>query len=187
MFSRVCACALVFCLLMNGFVPRFSISGKTYELFSQIATNQSSILTLFSFSTIPLKLVNEIYAGKQGAAQKEHPPKKTEDTANSSADFSLFAQSKTALSERHALGRAGLAHAVVQVSFTTRLLYSLPEAARGAPPGHALAVLVFLVFLFILPRSNISEEVARLRFVCMNPLLNIRAGFFYWGCVYECV
>lgn len=162
---------MVFCIMVNGFIPRFSIGAKDYEVLSQIMQRQSSLLRFFSFSTLPVKIVNDLFAGRGAlpqAAHKKAPKHQDTNTTNTSVDYSFINFDKKTNANRLGvalrIGDAAMQAAGIGVS----ALVAAARATDEAPPGERFALLALILICFMLPRSSVPDGPASFSFA-RNP------------------
>jgi hypothetical protein len=157
---------VVFCIFLNGFVPRFSIPADDYNVLSQIIASQSILLHFFSLSTLPEKIVNELFK-EQSMPQAQHkklPAKQNSNSTNSSSDYTLINADA-----RGALNRHNFCHRIGdQAGNIALLLPSLwagfSQTSDAALPGVSSVFLILVVFFFLLPRSSLADGAAAIIF-----------------------
>ncbi|MHB9156056.1 MAG: hypothetical protein ACYC5N_10290 [Endomicrobiales bacterium] len=160
--ERILAVLIGACFVINGLVPRHRIAADEYEVLSQIMQQQSALLRFFSFSSLPVKLVNDLFseyhdmaADPSGKTPREGQ-KKSPDT---SSDYSLVSFDKTGMN------RPGFAQRVSEgvpaAAGAFQPLPVTPDAGSTSPPGERHVFLLLLLFLFLLPRSSLSEGAVR--------------------------
>jgi hypothetical protein len=149
---------IVICILLNGFVPRFSIEAADYELFSQIIASQSVLLHFLSISSLPEKIVAELFKDQNlpSAQQKKHPAKQGQNSANTSSDFTLVGADA-----RNNLQRCNIGQRTGDFDGTlwggAPVLRSAIQSAEKSMPGGSSVFLFLVLFFFLLPRSNLSD------------------------------
>lgn len=159
-FNRLLAGVLVFSFFMNGFVPRFSINDEDYAVFEQIMASQSILLQFFAFSTVPVKIVNDLFTQKGAtarAAKQDAPRKNTSHAANTASDYSLMTFENRSGSVRlSTLQRPGEGMPVAAAD-GFYVPSHIPRMAGDAIPWAYAGFLVVLIFFFLLPRSSLSD------------------------------
>ncbi|MBN1822684.1 MAG: hypothetical protein JW803_00030 [Endomicrobiales bacterium] len=161
--NRFLAGFIFLCIAVNGLVPRFAMNSQDAETLSKIMQNQSVLLSFFSFSTLPVKIVNELMAQNMGvktSADKNIPAKDAKNTANTSTDYSLTgADIRTNSRIISNLRSADLA-----AKFVSSAAISLKEAPRIAEssclPGGTCALLMLMMFFLILARSALPADAS---------------------------
>jgi hypothetical protein len=148
-------------IMLNSLMPRFSVNQKECDILSQILESQSCLLCFFSFSSIPLRIVGDLFANPQSTPQKAQKGKqKSDSTSTSSSDFSIFGFEhnlfKLEKQDTQPIVRvvggtdsACLNNFVIQKTF---LSYEM----------RSCAYIVALLFLFLLPRSGLPENAIKL-------------------------
>lgn len=165
--GRFLAGLMVFCIMINGFIPRFSIGAKDYEVLSDIMQRQSSLLRFFSFSTLPVKLVNDLFAGRGALPQSAHkkaPKHQNTNSSNTSVDHSFIGFDNKTNS-----GRLGVAQRISDTAKQVAgagvsALMAAAEPMDEAPPGERFAFLALMLLCFMLPRSSVSDGHASFSF-----------------------
>ncbi|MHB9155504.1 MAG: hypothetical protein ACYC5N_07405 [Endomicrobiales bacterium] len=159
--ERLLAVLIILCFLVNGFVPRFSIEGKNYEALSQLIARQSALLQLFSFSSLPVKIVNELFVERceasRGAAKKL-PKDENRNNSNSSTDYSLSGLDSKTNGGRYGYfvrNFEGPGNAAAHASLAVK---DGPVTARAPGAQTGVRCLLVLMFFFLLPRSSVSED-----------------------------
>lgn len=158
---------MVFCIMVNGLIPRFSIGAKDYEVLSQIMQRQSSLLRFFSFSTLPVKLVDDLFAGRGALPQSAHkkaPKQQNTNSTNTSADYSFINFDK-----KTSVNRSGIAQRIGDTAMQAAgagisVLVTAAKPLDEAPPGERFALLALILLCFMLPRSSVSDGPAVLSF-----------------------
>jgi len=181
--NSVLAVMVIFSILINAFIPRFAVSQDDLNTLSQIIEQQSTLLRFFSLSSIPLKIVDELFSEGQSLSagvQKSNPEKKKEREANSSSDFSIISTQRTLNT-----GRSNLLRSVVKdLSFLfSGASGSSQSCIRGSPlkiSPHPIVFCLILMLFFMLPRSSINDNIARL-----NRFIYTQLGFPSW--VFYCL
>lgn len=156
--NRLLAGMLVFCFLLNGFVPRFSLNDDDYAVLEQIFASQSILLQFFSFSTVPVKIVNDLLTQKSAprAAKQGAPRKQNSNAANTASDYSLITfEKKAGASRLSSVQRPGEGLTVAADSFYAPA--HLLRKQSDTVPWEYSAFLIVLIFFFLLPRSSLSD------------------------------
>ncbi|MHB9154658.1 MAG: hypothetical protein ACYC5N_03065 [Endomicrobiales bacterium] len=156
---------LVFCLLLNGFVPRFSIGQRERDVLSQLMARQTALLYFLSLSTLPEIILSDLFKKQNQAApaaQKNKPPREQEDnSANSSSDYSLTAFDKK-LSTPRLEHQGGTGKTVFSsVVSPPPVRYGETRKRCFDPPGSFY--LILLLLFFSLARSSVNGNAAVLR------------------------
>jgi len=149
---------IVVCILLNGFVPKFSIDTSGREVFSQIMASQSILLHFFVLSTIPKNIVGEIFKERNlpPAQQKQQPAKQRQNSSNSSADYSaLNADTRNAQSRNNCFQRGADTDGKFFISWpgVSRTL----SVSENYLPGVNSVFVVLLIFFFLRPRSSLPD------------------------------
>jgi hypothetical protein len=176
---------MLICFFVNGSVPRFDAGQIDYESLGEAIACQSDLLYFFSFSALPIKIMNALVnegvpLGSAGRPAGKHvPQKQTDRHGNASSDYSLSRTEKSGIK-------------MIKSGSVFRTISPLQRLCQAeSPPGPVavttsclrcrsahFALLVVAVF-FLLPRSSINEDAS------MRPSNNrIRpgvslAGFFF--------
>jgi hypothetical protein len=149
---------IVASILLNGFVPKFSIDAAGCEVFSRIMAGQSVLLHFFSLATLPEKIVAEIFKDRSlpPAHHRQHPDGNRQNSVNSSADYSLInADARNAQSRFNCAPRSV---DICRKAAMTLSIFSLAQrASDNVPPGASSFFVVLLMFFFLLPRSSLSD------------------------------
>lgn len=176
--SRFLAGVAAFCLLINGLVPRYSISAHNYNVLSQVIGVQAPLMELFSFSAIPIKIVGQLMKDAAIASSgQKHKKKQEGNSAGASTDFSIVSGEMRVGQSRCAgfftAGNAvfSLYAGVIRYGHE----YSRPLGSPVRPPGGI--GLILSLFFFLLPRSGIDDHalVAILRnsFARLAPAIRV--------------
>jgi len=124
---------------------------------------QTTLLRFFSLSTIPLDIVNELFAQSQNVsttAKKDSSEKKQGHKANSSSDFSIISLERTQSIGKSNVWRSGAKDANMAFISVASLFKNY---IRGSPPTicpHSFIFCAFLILFFLLPRSSTNENYA---------------------------
>ncbi len=161
--NSLLAVVIVFSILINAFIPRFALSQEDSDVFSQIMQQQTTLLKFFSLSTIPLDIVNQLFAqgqNVQAAAKKDTAEKKKNRKTNNSADFSIISLEKTQnISKPNSLRQ----NAGDLVSIFFNAFSPFNSNIRGSPPTinpHTFIFCAFLLLFFLLPRNSTNDTYA---------------------------
>jgi hypothetical protein len=156
---KALAVFVVLCIFANALVPKFALDAKDYSTLCQIMKSQSALFEFFSFSTLPIKIVNEIFNEQRGASaasQRKAPRDDTSNASNTSSDFSItgaaFQDVSRFLSQRGADFGGGGALAVFAKNLSV-----LPGSDSGNPPVIPLIAFILLMFYFLRARSALPD------------------------------
>jgi len=157
---KALAVLMVLCICANALVPKFAIDAKDYSTLCRIMKSQSALFEFFSFSTLPIKIVNEIFNEQRNASaasRKKAPKDDTSNASNTSADFSItgaaFENVSRFLPQRCADFGGGGAPAV----FAGQLSVLPAGADPGNPPVVPLVTAILLMFYFLKARSALPD------------------------------
>jgi hypothetical protein len=156
--SKLMAVFVIFCLLANAFLPKFALNQRDYDVLSEIMANQSLLLSYLSFSTIPMKIVSDLFTEKNAVATGKTGKQKSEDKANSasaSSEFSLMnaCSQNLRVAPQWTSGFGGSLPAVALHASRTVLS---PSENLCAAAGFRIFLLLVL-FFFMLPRSSVGD------------------------------
>lgn len=166
--EKILAGLIVFCIFFNGFVPRFAIDADDNNTLSQIIASQSILLQFFSFSSLPVKIVNDLVANAVNplAAKNGKLPKKDHrNSSNSASDFSFISLDKKTNSGRFGYDRSmpQMENSCVVSSVSRH--FALPGILINYLPGECSVFLIFLLLFIMLPRSALSENNSAIRMI----------------------
>ena len=159
----VLAVMIVFSILVNAFIPRFAVSQDDLSTLSQIIEQQSTLLRFFSLSSVPLDIVNQLFAESRvvpNGLQSGKTEKKKEHKTNAQSDFSIIS-----LEGAGNIGKSGaqrLAGKDMGVLFS-EISGFLQNSIRGSPINispHPFVFCVILILFFLLPRSSVNDAAA---------------------------
>ena len=159
--EKALAVFVVLCIFANALVPKFAIDSKDYSTLCQIMKSQSVLFEFFSFSSIPVKIVNELFNEQRGVmqplAQKKAPKNDTSNTSNTASDFSISATNIRDASVKFLSQRVHDLEGNVASVFSK--YFSAPPDTRssGAPPGVYLGFIALLMFYFMRARSALPD------------------------------
>lgn len=149
---------LLLCMVINFLVPKFSIEPEDCSAVSQLIKKQSALLYFFSLSAVPLKIVNDMFAGQapQSKNSGKRPDKNSVPCANTSSDYSLVGSSAQN-NIKNEFVRAWLPYinTLVLSSVFERPLYRY----FGTGHGSGILFLLTLMFFFLRPRSSIDDAL----------------------------
>lgn len=177
--ERMLAVFVVLCIIVNALMPRFAIDANDYSTLCQIMKSQSVLFEFFSFSTIPVKIVNELFNEQRNEMQplagKKSPKNDTSNASNTASDFSITASGFKDVSNRgySQKGSAFGGNAVAVYRNYTGALQD--DFASGAPPGIWFGLFAVLMFFFLRARSALPDAAAVIynyAFSKPNSLLN---------------
>lgn len=176
--ARILAGLAVFCILLNGLVPRFSIQARDYAVLSRIIKTQSILLQFFSFSSIPSRIVGELM-GNAALPQREHKGSQSQNSANTSTDFSIRSGELKPTDSRQA-GLVQPCDAGVMPGISSAIHFAVERLGSPvAPPAGGM--LCLLLLLCLLPRSNIDDNaiLAFAKHCCARFAVLNRVFYFY--------
>lgn len=184
--AKVCVMATVLCVCCNTLVPRFAIDAIDQESMAVIFAQQSSLLCFFSFSSLPMKIVNNLVRGTlSGTVPVRHcpnvPPKKqSSHPADSSSDYSMVRIDKLETAGNHQAVRAGIDSpdpcCTAAGGYLLPALSALSRCFSFCPTRwcHFSNTLIFV----LLPRSSINEDAYLNSMQSGIPAGVRQAGFF---------
>jgi hypothetical protein len=92
-FNILITGCIVFSILLNGLMVKVNIDQESYDFFKKALKSQSAVLGLFTFSSIPLTIVYNLFCENRAvaaAASSGKPSNKQSDTKkNTSSDYSI--------------------------------------------------------------------------------------------------
>jgi hypothetical protein len=187
--ERALAVFVVLCILANSLVPRFSIGAKDYSMLCRIMKSESVIFEFFSFSNIPVKIVNELMSrrgGMQPLAPKKAPKDDTKNTSNTSSDFSITSSNLKDASARFSSQPGSNFNGNAAAVFRENLSGLPGSNASGAPPWACFAFLIILMFYFLRARSALPDAYAiSMFFNTLNPAFSFSRVFYLPLKIYE--
>ena len=174
------------CLFANIMLPKFNIESGDYETFCKIISNQPVFSQFCTLSSVPVKIVNELFQEQNPLAQhlsaNEKPVSKSQkaEKANSSADF-LLLSAKENVSLKTCNSRV------------SPLLSSLDKSSLLHPAGLGLErieisagylyvcplILSLLILFYVLPRGAIEDSAMILIMFFLRPNSRIELGFLF--------
>ena len=161
--NGILAVMIVLSILVNAFIPRFAVSQDDLSTLSQIIDQQSTLLRFFSLSSLPLDIVNQLFADSQvssGSIQTGKSEKKKEHKTNTQSDFSIIS-----LEGAGNIGKSGsqrLAGKDISVSLA-EITGFMQNSIRGSPihvSPHPFIFCIILILFFLLPRSSVNDAAA---------------------------
>jgi hypothetical protein len=162
MKDRLIVGCIVLCILLNGFVPRFSIDQRDYEVLNQILQSQSILIQFFSCSSLPLKIVTDLFS-QPGAADT---PKKSSGqhlpAANASADYSLMSLDNKLAGSRSQFTRTAVFGTDLSLHRVASSVKLTVDQMNYPISPHPVFFAIILMFFFLFPRSSIPEGVIML-------------------------
>ncbi|MCX5781992.1 MAG: hypothetical protein NT145_04730, partial [Elusimicrobia bacterium] len=174
---------IVFCFMLNGFIPRFSIGQKDIEVIEQILENQGPLLKFFSCISVPLNIVNKIFSESgNGFSDTQKEKSKQEEKNSTLADFSFISLGKNITKERYNL-KSGFVNKI-DVNTISRFFYL---ARSRIFVINNLIEDIFTLFnknFILFPRGGISteDEASLINFIGnIDPSLeNSTLGLFFY-------
>jgi len=145
-------------MVANFLVPRFSLSRQDSFTLTQIIKTQSTLLYFFSLTTLPMKMVNDLFHRSQSAplTSQDKQDGKPHNASDTSADFTILSANKTVASERNDLGSAWVPFALAEgIELVAGRLYKL----FGTAQGSGVPLICMLMFFFLRPRSAIDDII----------------------------
>jgi hypothetical protein len=158
--EKTLAVFVVLCIAVNALIPKFAIAENDYSTLCKIMQSQSVLLEFFSFSTLPAKIVGELFNEHNPLATAQHKTpagQDTKNTSNTSSDFSISASTmkdaSTKFLSQRSIGDGGFGAVIF------RKCHSLmPGGERTkAPPGAFFALFIILMFYFLRARSSLPD------------------------------
>jgi hypothetical protein len=163
--GKMAAVGIIFCIMLNCFVPRFSLSAHNQDIIAQILSSQSSLLQFFSLSTVPLKIVGSIFENSRTlpcSAGTKLPGTDDEGRcADSSTDYSVCACGKRSAAPQFGIGHQS--DIAGRVSLQTALFQGNMGKGQAGPVAHTITCPAVVRFVFLLPRSTIGDDEAVIR------------------------
>ena len=155
--SRIILSTMVFIsIVVNCLVPRFFIGSLDPEFFSGVLKTQAVVLEYFSFSALPLDIVNSLFSGNRASSDtsKTKPASKKDTAGKTPSEFNFISVEKVQNIQR-ALSSVFFSDAVCAAV----PLYSLTLSNNSLDPPWGACASIFCVFLmcvFLLPRSDVA-------------------------------
>jgi len=156
--KKYTTCITMICMAVNFLIPRFSVGQETFNNLSTLLKNQSPLISFFTLSSIPIKLVSELLAKDISASAhgKSRPQKDDSRSANTSADYSLL--SANAVSYVKNVFVKIPAHIATFAMQSAVNRCESPRCCAGVP-GQGVLLLFTLMFFFLRPRSAIDDLI----------------------------
>ena len=176
----ILAVMVVLSILANALIPRFAVSQDDLNTISQIIEQQSTLLRFFSLSSVPLNIVNQLFADSQVSSvgvQSNSPAKKKEHKSNAQSDFSIIS-----IEGARSAGKSGVQRLTGKdISVTLSEISGFAQnSIRGSPINvspHPFIFCIIVILFFLLPRSSVNEAAA----VIMNRVrVYTQLGFPSW-------
>ncbi|MGA2090888.1 MAG: hypothetical protein ABSH12_05435 [Endomicrobiales bacterium] len=148
----------IFCMVFNGLAPRYSITPHDYDELSRVVGTQILLMQFFSFSTIPMTIVNQLMRDVAGKPHANHHTKKQSGTSTeASAGFSIVSGETRQIFNR---GAASFPDAPSHLSPVCMFQQGyLNRSTQGPPVDPPIGFIVnLLLFFFLLPRSGIEDH-----------------------------
>jgi len=144
---------VAFTILINLFIPRFAVKQAEYDMLSEILQSQSALICFISFSSIPLRIVSELFSDQRTTSRK--PVKGGEERENTSSDYLITANDKK-LSDT----RSGFNGMLKNLDSGLKGFFVIDDKI-GNSPGERVRgdiIVIFLAFLVLLPRSGLPDN-----------------------------
>ncbi|MCB4790303.1 MAG: hypothetical protein LHV68_00270 [Elusimicrobia bacterium] len=156
----VLAGLVIFSLLLNSIA--MNIDPRETELLGQVVKSQSVLLNVFFLSTIPIKIVNNLfneYRNPDPAVAKKAAKEKSKNAKNTSADFSIFASGINSETIRSNSNRVFTA-VYKDSDSILNIICPANVFTRGSPGGGGTSVFVLLMLMLfsLLPRGTIDAS-----------------------------
>ena len=182
MGEKTLAVFIVLCIFANILVPRFSIREDEYSTLRKIMRSQSVIFEFFSFSNLPVKIVNELFSRRNGVQPLPHkkaPQNDAKNTSNTSSDFSITTSNVKDISGRYSSQRGQALDGSLAAVFLKNQSVLSGWHESGAPPGVYFAFITVLMFFFLRARSALPDASAIfMYFGILDPAYNLSRVFY---------
>jgi hypothetical protein len=183
--KRKISLLLICALFLTGLVPHYAVFPQEHTVLLNILENQPLLQYYCSLASIPVTIVNRLFAenatapgGATPARRQDQPP------TNAAAEFSLPTSQKTSV--RNQLDRFSPAGGlpctpVTGISLPYPALSQSDAAARRTIPGDIGIYLLLTLMLFImLPRGALDAAAALRAFNDLSdPIWQSISGFLF--------
>jgi hypothetical protein len=158
---KALAVFLVMSIFVNALVPKFAIDANDYSTLCQIMKSQTALLEFFSFSTLPIKIVDRLF-NEQGAASsashKKAPKDDANNASNTASDFSITSNTFKDVSRFLSKCGAGFGCGGALAVFAGNLRASPGTGpCPGSVPVVPLVIIILLMFYFLKARSALPD------------------------------
>jgi hypothetical protein len=149
---------VVLSILFNSLLPRFAFNSIDTDTFDKILKSQSVLVNLFTLSSLPVMIVNDIvlnHAKTTHQTTKQNQKKDSKKQRNTSADYSLVNSEK-----REQMQRSTIFRAVLVSDRIPMVKDAVSSACQITTNARDLQIfLLMITMLFILrPRSSVGEN-----------------------------
>lgn len=176
---------VLLCMVTNCIVPRFAVGSIDPDLFSKILKSQTALFEYFSFSALPLDIVNSLLSKNApiNSTDEATPVQKKTDSKGTSHEFVFISvQLQTTLVKPLAQKSVNLV--VSSVSGVSQAYLLLKDSLDPPRHGSQGFYLLFLLCFFMLPRSSVNDAYAVIvkriahttRFECSNRVFHLSRG-----------
>jgi len=158
--ARIIFSAIIFfSFIINLLVPRFFVNSLNLEFFEKIIQSQTIVFEYFSFTKLPLEIVNSLFSTNRSCLDlkaKCTPGSKKKPANSGCGDFSFISIKRI----QNIMKNPGIAHWGLTISAALPICLSgLPKSNSSSHPIGALAVfLSILLYISLLPRSSLNDS-----------------------------
>jgi hypothetical protein len=142
--------------------------------------SQSILFQFISLSVLPEKIVGELFKEQATVPLQKNSkqPQRTDNSANTSSDFSIVTFDKKIISSRLEIQRTGEFDSQGYIGICRQNSLSVEKVPKGISFDYCFIFLIMGMIFFLLPRSSVGDYALRMTFKGISPNLAVQVGFF---------